>query len=45
MLRKRGIIESREAVTTALGKMAGYFFGSWAVLTMALLIGIKLELG
>lgn len=44
-LRKRGIEESREAVTTALGKMAGCLFGSGAVLTIALLIGIKPEFG
>ncbi len=43
--RERGIIESREAITTALGKMAGCLFGSGAVLTMALLFGIKPEFG
>jgi hypothetical protein len=40
-LRKRGIGESREAITTALGKMAGCLFGSGTVLTIALLMGIK----
>jgi len=44
-LRARGIGESREAVTTALGKMAGCLFGSGAVLTIALLFGIKPEFG
>jgi hypothetical protein len=42
-LQERGIVESREAVTTALGKMAGCLFGSGVVLTIALLIGIKPE--
>ena len=44
-LQERGIVESREAVTTSLGKMAGCLFGSGAVLTIALLIGIKPEFG
>ena len=44
-LRKKGIEESREAVTTALGKMAGCLFGSGAVLTIALFFGIKPEFG
>ena len=44
-LRKRGIEESREAVTTAQGKMAGCLFGSGAVLTIALLIGIRPKFG
>jgi len=44
-LRERGIVESREAVTTALGKMAGCLLGSGTVLAIALLIGIRPEFG
>lgn len=44
-LRARGFDESREAVTTALGKMSGCLFGSGAVLSIALLMGVSLELG
>ena len=44
-LRKKGIEESREAVTTSLGKMAGCLLGSGFVLTIALFIGIKPEFG
>ena len=44
-LREKGIEESREAVTTALGKMAGCLFGSGVVLTIALLIGIQPKFG
>jgi hypothetical protein len=44
-LRDKGVEESREAVTTALGKMAGCLIGSGVVLTIALLIGIKPEFG
>ncbi len=44
-LRKKGIEESRETVTTSLGKMAGCLFGSRVILTIALLIGIKPEFG
>jgi hypothetical protein len=44
-LQERGIVESREAVTTSLGKMAGCLFGSGVVLTIALLIGIEPEFG
>ena len=40
-LRKKGIEESREAVITSLGKMAGCLLGSGVVLTMALFLGIK----
>jgi len=40
-LRKRGIEESREAVTTSLGKMAGCLLGSGIVLTIALFFGIQ----
>ncbi len=42
-LQERGIVESREAVTTSLGKMAGCLFGSGVVLTIALLVGIEPE--
>ncbi|MGC9367524.1 MAG: hypothetical protein ACP5FK_10865 [bacterium] len=38
--RQKGIEESREAVTTALGKMGGCLLGSGLVLTAALLLGI-----
>jgi hypothetical protein len=44
-LRKKGIEESREPVTSALGKMAGCLLGSGTVLTIALIIGIKPEFG
>ena len=44
-LRKKGIEESREAVTTSLGKMAGCLLGSGVVLTIALVIGIEPEFG
>ena len=40
-LRRKGIKESREPVTTALGKMAGCLFGSGLVLTCALIFGIQ----
>jgi hypothetical protein len=40
-LRKRGIEESREPITTSLGKMAGCLFGSGIVLTIALGLGIQ----
>ena len=39
-LRKKGIEESREAITTSLGKMTGCLLGSGIVLTVALFIGI-----
>ncbi len=39
-LRARGIEESREPVTTALGKMAGCLLGSGLVLSLALMLGI-----
>ena len=42
-LRTRGIEESREAVTTSLGKMCGCLLGSGFVLSVALLAGIKPE--
>jgi len=44
-LRERGIEESREAVTTALGKMTGCLLGSGIVLSVALMLGIKPEFG
>ena len=40
-LRKKGISEERESVTSALGKMTGCFLGSGAVLSLALLFGIQ----
>ena len=44
-LRDKGIEESREPVTTALGKMAGCLFGSGAVLSLALIFGVRLSSG
>ena len=44
-LRGKGIEESREAVTTALGKMSGCLLGSGLVLTIALFLGIKPDFG
>lgn len=40
-LRKKGIEESREGLTTSLGKMAGCLFGSGIILTIALLFGVS----
>ncbi|KPK60768.1 MAG: hypothetical protein AMS21_09340 [Gemmatimonas sp. SG8_38_2] len=40
-LRSRGFEESREAVTTSLGKMSGCLLGSGAVLSLAFLAGIS----
>jgi hypothetical protein len=40
-LRKKGIDESREPVTTALGKMAGCLLGSGLVLCAAFILGIR----
>jgi hypothetical protein len=40
-LREKGIEESREPVTTALGKMAGCLLGGGLVLSIAFLIGIQ----
>ena len=40
-LRSKGIEESRESVTTSLGKMAGCLLGSGFVLSIALLFGIQ----
>jgi hypothetical protein len=41
-LRRCGIEESREAVTTALGKMSGCLIGSGLVMSVALVLGIRL---
>lgn len=41
-LRARGLDESREPVTTALGKMGGCLLGSGAVLSLALLVGVAI---
>lgn len=40
-LRKKGIDESREPVTTSLGKMAGCLLGSGLVLSIFLFFGIR----
>ena len=40
-LRNKGIEESREAVTSALGKMAGCLLGAGLVLSIALAFGIR----
>ena len=40
-LREKGIEESREPITTALGKMAGCLLGSGIVLSVALVLGIR----
>lgn len=40
-LSKRGIRESREAVSTALGKLTGCLLGSGLVLSLALCLGIN----
>jgi hypothetical protein len=42
-LRSRGFEESREAVTTSLGKMSGCLLGSGFVLTIALIAGVTLD--
>lgn len=42
-LRKKGIEESREPVSTALGKMAGCLLGAGLVLTGALMFGVKVR--
>ncbi len=41
-LRERGFEESREAVTTSLGKMSGCLLGSGVVLCAALLLGVQI---
>lgn len=40
-LRRKGIEESREPITTALGKMAGCLLGSGITLSAALLLGAR----
>jgi hypothetical protein len=40
-LRERGIVESREPVTSGLGKMAGCLLGSGVVLCVAMLAGLQ----
>jgi len=42
-LRDRGFDESREAVTTSLGKMSGCLLGAGFVLSLALLLGVSLD--
>ncbi len=42
-LREQGIEESREPVTTSLGKMTGCLLGGGLVLTIALMLGITPE--
>ena len=42
-LRSQGFEESREAVTTALGKMSGCLLGSGLVLSVAFLFGFSPE--
>jgi len=41
-LRRHGIDESRDALTTSLGKMAGCLLGAGLVLTAALALGLNL---
>ena len=43
-LRAHGFTESREMTTASLGKMAGCLLGSGLVLTIALLLGVDLQL-
>jgi hypothetical protein len=40
-LKEKGIDESREPVTTSLGKMAGCLFGSGFVLSIFLVFGVR----
>jgi hypothetical protein len=44
-LRARGIEESREPITTALGKMSGCLLGSGIVLSLAWFVGIEPKFG
>ncbi|MDH5477617.1 MAG: hypothetical protein OEY50_04745 [Nitrospinota bacterium] len=44
-LRNIGIEESREAVTTALGKMAGCLAGGGGAMTLAGFMGVRLSIG
>jgi hypothetical protein len=41
-LRSQGFVESREAVTTSLGKMSGCLLGSGVVLSVILMAGLRL---
>jgi len=40
-LREKGIEESREPITTALGKMAGCLLGAGFILSLALIFGVR----
>lgn len=42
-LREHGIHESRDPITTSLGKMAGCLFGAGLVLSISTLLGISLH--
>jgi hypothetical protein len=42
-LRKKGIEESREAMTSSLGKMTGCLIGSGLVLLVAVLVGVDVK--
>ncbi len=44
-LREKGIDESREPITTSLGKMAGCLLGSGFILSIFLLFGIRPDFG
>ena len=43
-LREKDIEESREPITTSLGKMAGCLFGAGFILSLALIFGIQPKL-
>jgi len=45
LLREKGIDESREPITTSLGKMAGCLFGSGFILSIFLLFGVRPDFG
>jgi len=40
-LRENGVEESREPITTALGKMGGCLFGAGSTLSVALIFGVQ----
>jgi len=42
-LREHGIEESRDPISTSLGKMAGCLIGAGIIMTLALIIGISLD--
>lgn len=44
-LREKGIEESREPITSSLGKTAGCLFGSGLILSLALITGIRPAFG